>query len=819
MKFLTSGTTAFILFILLSGLFVFNAQSQNHDYREKIYLHTDKCYYTAGDYIWFKAYLVDGGSHKPKVASRVMYVELINPEGEIMVKHTLKVKDGGGAGDFHLPIDLTRGTYFLRAYTRFMQNFDQDWFFQKEIRVNSVREYNSETEETIANSEGEKDKDPLIKVPKPNVRFFPEGGDLVTGFLNRVGVKVLGANGKGLDLKGSIFDDKDKKVIDFSTQKFGIGSFNFVPEEDKEYMAKISLNGNLYEYRLPESKKRGAILRVIDEDTCVAVIVRSSFPGGVKDFSLTGLQRNTIINRTEIASNKPGIKIKVPKDELSEGIIQFTLFDKYDVPVCERLFFVESKPTTPPIKLSVAKSEYTGREEVKLRFDTTEDTNISANLSLSVASLNAYSETNERDIRTHLLVNSELRGEVENPGFYFYSDHPKRKEMLDQLMMTQGWRRYVWKEREKKDSELLFEPETSLSVKGRVSRLYNRKKWTEANIHLTCSTSEEFLMYETNSNKDGYFTFSGLAFSDSSIMVVQAKKSEGPNAKMNYHITMDSLISPVFEIDESADNSNYTIFDNAYPETILTEAEIDSMMRLREGDIWLDEIVVKANKIDRQKEKRTHYFEPNYSVDFEEIREGAFNMNVLDAIAGRYAGSTGSVRPISMTQYDSEIDDAAAGPLYLLDGVPVRKSTIVSLPIHQVDFVDILKGAKASIYGSSTAPGRGVRPTVIAVYTITPEEFLNDKNYDRKKGIVTFTHPGFFRAREFYSPTYSSHVTNDKPDKRTTLFWEPQIRLNEEESGEYSFYTGDLKGKYKIQAEGITSDGKEIVLKEIIEVK
>ena len=103
--------------------------------REKTYLHIDKTTYNAGEDLWFKAYLVDASTLRPDAASKIVYVDLIDPDNKIIASRIIKINDGCGDGDFKLAADLITGEYIVRAYTRFMQNFDEAWFFRKRLSV------------------------------------------------------------------------------------------------------------------------------------------------------------------------------------------------------------------------------------------------------------------------------------------------------------------------------------------------------------------------------------------------------------------------------------------------------------------------------------------------------------------------------------------------------------------------------------------------------------------------------------------------------------------------------------------------------------
>lgn len=97
----------------------------------------------------------------------------------------------------------------------------------------------------------------------------------------------------------------------------------------------------------------------------------------------------------------------------------------------------------------------------------------------------------------------------------------------------------------------------------------------------------------------------------------------------------------------------------------------------------------------------------------------------------------------------------------------------------------------------------------IAVYTRTaPSTFIADK----RDWVLNFVYPGYYRAREFYTPDYGTpedkHI---KPDFRKVLYWAPSLTTDEEGNIEFSFYTSDEEAEYRVEVEGMTYDGVPVI--------
>ena len=217
---------------------------------EKIYLQTDKDYYTNGETIWFKTYLVNGITHTISDQSRVVYIELLDPEQNIIAKRNIYTGFDGGTGDIALTEDIIEDSYYLRAYTKYMLNDRDPVFFQKEIPV-WTQELNSKNISKKTSKEKKRRKQVVktemaeLKAKKPFVQFFPEGGNLVTGLKNVLGLKITDETGSGIALEGRITNQDGTLISMFRSCEFGLGQLQFKVEPDTDYYAEIEIDGKL----------------------------------------------------------------------------------------------------------------------------------------------------------------------------------------------------------------------------------------------------------------------------------------------------------------------------------------------------------------------------------------------------------------------------------------------------------------------------------------------------------------------------------------------------------------------------------------------
>ncbi len=781
--------------------------------QEKVYLHLDKPYYSGGEDIWFKTYLVNGNNHKTKTISKIIYVDLINPSNIIVDSKTIKINDGTGQGEFKLETNLSPGNYTIRAYSNFMRNFDSNYFFKKSIYINSTKQ---KVDATVTSSKkkkkNSKTKNSNSEKLSPDVQFFPEGGNMVNGLLNRIGFKAIGTNGKGIDIVGTVVDNTGIEILKFKTSKFGLGRLNFMPEQDKSYTAKIAYNNQNYNYKLPSGLPKGVLLQIEERKDNFKIIVQSSLSSGVNNLMIIGQQRGNLVSRIDLKGQKKQSIATVSKKDFKDGIVHFTLFNKNEVPLCERLVFVNKNTTKVKLNVAPTKNNYQKRElvEVEVSLKNQLENFSEANLSVSITDTDVVqAKKYASNINSYLLLGSDLKGEVENPGYYFENNDIKRKRELDLLMMTQGWRRFDWTEI-LKDSlpQLKHHVETGIRFKGVIKKFINRKKSTVAEVFLTLKNDNLFQQDQSRTNEQGRFSFGDYDLNDTTAIMIQAKKKKyvkGSN-KMNYFIELDERSIPKVPVNKFTDTNPFSDQNNKYISRSASIQYYDSLYRPKGEFEHLDEVMLKqvtSQKADKHKREGMIYTKPSDRLDFEELHILPAD-NVLNMLRGRVAGMviTGTPPNMSVTiRAATSFSNQAAGPLFILDGMEVDIDVITNYPIENIEFVDVLKGPRAAVYGSNGANG------VILVYTKRFDPSKKPKKTIRK-GITTFTHPGYYKARKFYEPKYAvKKAEHNKPDHRSTLYWNPDIVIKENVKIKFSFYAADIETTYKIELEGITSEG------------
>lgn len=756
------------------------------NWQEKVYVHTDKNLYAVGETIWFRTYLVEAYSLKSELAiSSIVHVELISPGGDILVSRMIHTTATAGAGDILLSPDsigtnLSTGKYRIRAYTNLQLNSGPP-FFEKEIQIIS---------RTSPPASPEHSRDSLI------LQFFPEGGELVNNIGSQVAFKAANPSG-GVMVKGEVRDDNGTTVGWFQSFHNGMGFFQLTPLPGRSYFARV----NDRDYPIPAALSRGYTLQLsTHKKGYITLVANSTLTRGLEGVVLVGQARGKIFYAQELTDRETKFAGNIPGTGLPPGVIQFTLFDEKGIPQCERLVFMQNPRFELDVAVSTDKQVYQPRSSVVLTLDTDY---IMANMSLSVTDMELVSnDSTTGNIFTHLLLTSDLKGHIEDPAYYFLPGTPPI--YLDLVMLTHGYRRFTWKEVDKWNNPLPeYYPERGFNISGILTDEYNQGKPVVGEVSLTVMP-DLIDVQKVRTNNSGRFIFMGNDFFQESNLFLQAKKltvkkSGKTKPSDNVVINLDEYKVPEVEslpaesFSQPATPANF----NRYL------ASIDLGIQRDNTTILLDEVEVKAKRPDPFAEYDAYGGMPSSRLVMDSLGVDALvATNIAQLLQGRVAGVQVNGTSISIRGAAASLGSGGTGPLFLLDNMPVDSQTIMSFPPHMVHSIAIYKGPETAFWGARGANG------VIIVHTKKGEDFLQpDKpSYN----IKNLTHPGYYRAREFYSPAYDGKQIGKKRDNRVTLHWEPNIQPDSTGTARIRFFTGDNESIYRIEVEGITPKGQII---------
>lgn len=768
---------------------------------EKIYVHTDKPYYALEESIWYTAYLVNGITHEKSSKSWVLYVELITETDSIVAKKKLFTNTMSVAGDFKIGKDWNTGNYLIRAYTNYMQNDNPDYFFQKEITILGPQQNNTanKTKDTVNINPKH------LGVIKPDLNFYPEGGHLIENIRSKIAIKIKNEIYANAKLSGIIVDELDTVISEFNTLEFGLGNISLIPESNKSYFAKLEVNGVEFTYKLPKALPTGYALNIINQGDYLLINAKSTTINGLSNSYLVAHQRGKLIYSKFETENKKAYAIKCPVKDLKDGVVHVTLFDTSGNPVSERLVFISNPENKINVEITKNKDVLEKRKPIKINVTVKNinKQNIASHLSMSVRDLNAFPyNTRSKNIKTWLLLNSDLRGEIKDPGYFFEkADNNKKRYLLDLVMLTHGWRRFTWNEllykAQKADA---YPAEKGIMVTGTTKHLSKPYTATQTDTRLSFfgSTISQEPIQKTDHL--GRFSYGPFIFADSIQTLVESRLT---NFKSN-----------------DVKDRNVLIFinpENKSPEikrNIILKNEIDSEEQLanflkmteyinkindefNEKTQRLEAVVILAKKEEQESNRQT---EMNARTDHGAAR------NRVDLESQDVFGSETifdflySIPGVRVINNDISIRGSNGSPTVLLDNLIIDIDFLNTIDITTISFIDVLTPVEAGRYANSSNG-------VLALYSKTGSTG-GSRNVKRKPGIVDFTAEGFYTAREFYAPDHINGIEElSKVDIRTTLHWEPKIVITENGGKDISFFSSDSEGDYLIEIEGISESG------------
>lgn len=724
---------------------------------EKIYLHLDKPYYAAGEYMYFRAYLTDIHLNQEVVASHIIYVELSDERKEI-VRRTLLYSEGTEyAGQFLLPDTLPSANYHLRAYTNWMRNAGEEYFYSRDIYIGHP------TERKAA---------PSIPFDY-EVSFFPEGGLLLPGLENRVAFKALANDGFGTDITGILTDEAGNEVCRFNSLHLGMGSFTFLPEKGKTYTATTESKGKTNVYTLPPAVE-GTTLSISQTTDSVRLVIKSTNPSA-NPVRILAQARHTICYALAGWCEKEEEQIWIPKEKFPTGIVQFILF-KDSRPVSERLLFVDRKDDLQ-VSMIPDKPGYGDREKVKLAIQVKdrEGKPVEGSFSLSVTDDKVVIPSiREENIKGSLLLDADLKGYIEQPGWYFSGIRPEQEEALDNLLCTQGWTRYEWDDLFAPEKASYYPIEKEFQITGKVTNLIG-KPVKDGEVILLGNSND---LNATRTNKEGLFNFSGFNCPDTVFFILQASHKNGQRAFLDIAIDKKDSRAALSVIPKIA--HAYTSMPHNYVEQALSVQKF-------EEQIWridLPEIEIKGNAMIQ--EKKDWIWRGMSGIKYDRrmindnniLRYELLRMNIASrGVASMYSAPT----------------------LYFVNGIETDIKDIEEIPGFYIESIEVIRGTGASLYGA-----RGVSGAILITMR-SPSDIVNSRAINTSPGLIQYKPEGYNVYKQFYIPAYDNPaiLRNNIPDRRTTVYWNPVIRTSKEGTASVEFYTADQTGSFTYILEGI----------------
>lgn len=824
--------------------------------KEKLYLHLDKPFYGAGEKIWFKGYLVNAITHQDNAQSNFIITELINRSDSIVERKKIRRDSLGFHNAFTLPATLPAGDYYLRGYSNWMLNEDPDFFFSRNIKIgNSIDntivssiEYQQEDdthytakikftsnvqavfenttikylylENGKIKNKGKKKTDengwisislPDLKSPVArrievefddpqyiykrtfhlpvftndfDVKFFPEGGALINIPHQNVAFKAQGADGFFKEIEGFLFNSKGDTLTNFRSEHNGMGIFTMNPVNNETYYVTVRTNDSITKrFDLPAIEPKGISIAMshYKQEIRYEIQKTEATEWPQKLFLLAHTRGKLAILQPINPKRTFG---KMNDSLFTEGITHFMLIDEQGNALSERLIFVpDHKPNQ--WQITTDQPTYGKREKVSLQIAAkdSEGNPVEGTFSVSITDRKSIQPDSLADnILSNLLLTSDLKGYVEDPAFYFLNQDARTLRSIDYLMMTHGWRRHKM-ENVLRTPSLNFTNyiEKGQTISGRIMGFFgaNVKKGP------ICVLAPKYnIIATTETDEKGQFIVN-TSFRDSTTFLVQARTKKG---FAGVDILMDPPQYPVATHKAPYFNGATTFMED-YLMNTRDQYYMEGGMRVYN----LKEVTVTAKR-ERPSSKSIYTGGINtYTV--EEDRLQGYGQTAFDAAS--------RLPSVTITNgSEIHIRNNSEPAIIVIDDIVYEDASDIlkDIQVSDMSSISLLRGADAVILGPRASGGA-------VVITLKDPRNLPARP---AQGIITYTPLGYSESVEFYHPTYDTPEKKNaqRSDFRSTVYWNPELRLDAEGKATIEYYTPDSTAPEDIIIEGVDKNGK-----------
>ncbi|MES2328056.1 MAG: hypothetical protein V4539_00550 [Bacteroidota bacterium] len=763
--------------------------------QEKLHLHFDNSLYTPGQNIWYKAYLIK--DIEPSGMSKNLYIDWFDEGGKLLSRSVAPIINATAAGNFTIPKNFTGNNLQVMAYTKWMLNFDSSFLFHQTLRI-AQPALILKNEPGIASTTSLQNQRPIITT---TLQFFPEGGDMVENIPGNIAFKALNASGLPIPVSGTIYNKSRQAVAQFESEHDGMGKLLLTPLPGEVYTAEWKdPQGSIRATPLPQAKKSGIVLTLKNESVIRLFTVERS--AVLEDrFNkiriVASMNQQVVYNALVDLSTKTKISASLPATDFPSGVLQLTVFDNNMQPVTERVLFVNNEEylLQADVRADSVNLEKRGKNIYQIELTDT----IPASLSLSVME-GESSYDSSQNIISQLLLSSDIRGRVHDPGYYFASPEDSVAHHLDLVMLTNGWRRFAWDDvLTNKIPKLKYTADSGyLSLAGTIDKISERKmnKIDLVNLMLLSKDSSTQFIF-TPLQPDGSFREDNLILFDTTKVYYRLNRVSIPvrskviinNTFLSFDSTKKNKPLPQYLPDTTGMARLKEIADE--------QKRLDALMH----QTTLQEVVVTTKVKSRLEQMDETYTSGLFTgvmgasvqtFNVADDKNAKYSHTVFDYLRTR-ALRGGAPRLAGFKPLET---------VYFIDEALSEKDIVGDMPMSEVAYIKIYN----SFVGAA-----GNAPAVVVYSKKGPDAS------DLFTGLYSTLLPGYTAVKEFYSPNYAEQQKMMQVDARRTLYWKPNIETSSiNNKVKISFYNNDISHSFRIVLEGLAQDGRLIHVSKLL---
>lgn len=820
--------------------------------QERVFLHFDNTAYYLGETMWFKAYVSFGANNRPSTLSKVLYVELVAPEGYVIETKKYRLDDDGSCyGEFELSPLLLSGYYEVRAYTRYMLNWDKSAIFSRVFPIfDKINADNWDFRNMLGRERGFNDRGTWVTPDNSSatLSFFPEGGHLVRGIKSKVAFELRDRNGLFCEESITIYKDGEE-LLSATPQHYGKGIFTLTPQEGAEYTAKVTLDeegeSRVYSFSLPETADEGVTVSVEERADSIDIIVRNNYAtDSIVGFVI--LNKGAMGFYRSFSTNEKEKRFALHKKELPEGVNRAIVFADRDIPLAERQFFIMHDEwcnnDISTARLLVTANGYhahnlslTPGEKITLRVAREDEKPIAptANLSLSISDAEGVQTTSySHNLYTYLLLGSELRGYIPDAAQYFDGNNPKRKEHLELVMLTHGWSSYDWRLLTRDEITSMQPIERGITLKGmffQKQRIYNFSNYTK-----TIVTPQKETLTRLDIAIDGKQTTTSTFRTDTTgSFVLEFEDFYGPriaslrpqttfrhSENIFYQFALDRYYSPGFRL--------YDYWEK-HLGTPMSSSEADSLVKLNPFEYMLSSFEVVASR-KRELNGRPPHSEMRFNyLDEWEYAQDVTYLNIFNTYEDEIYFDLKDEITMGQMEPVDVVSPSTKAPSIKDENEIIENDEVISIPIEGLPGIIKYVGNMRFATSSFTSQGETRTLTVDHEFdhTLTANDVvlsaMRRHNYNWAFWVQLMVVLGEYSQDSVPRPDYEylrglpdvDRMTNFKElvirsDTKTReqfenrdIHWTPLGRMMDNKIPVQKFYRGFLSQSYLYAGDGI----------------
>ncbi len=771
---------------------------------ETMHTHFDKDIYLPGETIWFKAYLYN--INEISYSSTNFYAAIYDEMGKLIQQKQYPVLAGSCHGDFEIPDTIQSSRIQFRAFTKGMINDDSNNVYERILTI-----YNKEnnTKTAVVNN-------------GINLKFFPEGGQIITELQNHIAFKATYADGSPARVSGQIVEAERNKTIDtFFTNQMGLGKIVLIPSPRKTYLAVWKdESSNTKQTPLPELNRYGVSFHaeVINKELQYTIAKNRSSDSLSLLHLLAQMGNYPIYKADLVVPNEMELSIaRFSIDSLPPGLLQLSLFDKNWNILQERLVFISDPgiKEQPVVNRDTINALPKGKNSIEIGLPDTMFTNLSA----SIADINFYDQRRTNSIDQENWFNRQLKDINVNTDSILRSGD---LNAADLITLTHDWKKY---NKEKLIDKSSLKPELlddylSIFVKYK-QKNFALPKGDALNLIINNKgVGKQF--YNLKPSDQTTFNKDGLLFFDSTKIFYQLDKNKDLTGYLT--ISRDSTVKIPSSINAL---ENKLLLAAAKPAAAFNGLEtFYAPVHSKFNDVQtIKGVTVKTKYRGNPQLERIDELDKFYTSGMFSGTVRGVMFNIIDDTLGvtannnlqdyllyripgvkKYGISFGKDEAVIV---DNKLKIITFPVITFIDEVEMDTAggiPISSLVLSDVAYVKYIQGIVI---------GAGFKTSHGALYVYTKK---GTEKGPSSKGLPFVYIKGYNSQKEFTGPDYSDKTLLKEPDLRTTLYWSPNIIMDKTNNKvKIEYYNNDVSKKLLLTIEGVNAQGKLIHIEKIIE--